>query len=156
MLASQVITSTAAIMIPSATALLVAYWHRKQMRQIELFKRDPSAGLRPPASPPWRFLKSYGDLIFGIGVPSVFLVVEISTSAPISRRDVFNIAADISFILFVFTMHLLRSMLRIAGRMAEAQGRHLEISKELLGLAKDSLELTKGSLELTKDSLDGK
>jgi hypothetical protein len=37
----------------------VAYMHRKQIRQVELYKRDPSSGLMPPPHPITRFLREY-------------------------------------------------------------------------------------------------
>ena len=44
------------IVVGSTTAVLVGYLHRSQMRQIELFKQDPTVGLKPPRHllPSWR------------------------------------------------------------------------------------------------------
>jgi hypothetical protein len=98
----------AAIVLPSATAFLVAYWHRKQMRQIEIFKRDPNAGLLPPPSRLWKFVKSYRDLLMGAGLPMLFLVSEVVSDKPVTRWDVFLIAFDVSLILFAFANHLCR------------------------------------------------
>jgi len=43
----------------AAVSLSVAYMHRKQMRQIELFRKDAAAGLLPPPNPVTRFLRQY-------------------------------------------------------------------------------------------------
>jgi magnesium-transporting ATPase (P-type) len=37
----------------------VAYMHRKQIRQVELYRRDTSSGLKPPPHPITRFLREH-------------------------------------------------------------------------------------------------
>jgi len=39
------------VVLAAAVALIVAYLHRRQMRQIEAFRQDPSVGLVPPPHP---------------------------------------------------------------------------------------------------------
>jgi uncharacterized coiled-coil protein SlyX len=68
-----IIVALVCALITATTAFLVAYWHRKQMRQIELFRVDQSAGLIAPPSPPVAFLKKHRDLILGIVVPLLTL-----------------------------------------------------------------------------------
>ena len=43
----------------AAVSLSIAYLHRKQMRQDELFRIDPTVGLTPPLNPISRFLKRH-------------------------------------------------------------------------------------------------
>jgi hypothetical protein len=45
------------VVVAAAVALVVNYQNRKQARQIELFRNDPSVGLMPPPHPWVAFLK---------------------------------------------------------------------------------------------------
>jgi hypothetical protein len=75
----------AAIVGTCATNILVAYWHRKQIRQIEEFKRDPSVGLRPPPSRLWAFVKRHRDAILIIGIPTLLLIRTLTRTEPITK-----------------------------------------------------------------------
>jgi hypothetical protein len=67
------ILAALAIIVSSTTAMAVAYLHRKQMRQIELYKQNPSVGLTPPPSRLTYFVKSKADTIFGLGFPALLI-----------------------------------------------------------------------------------
>jgi hypothetical protein len=41
----------------------VGYMHRKQIRQAELFRINPSVGLKPPSSTPVRFFRRHRSRI---------------------------------------------------------------------------------------------
>jgi len=112
----------AGITVSAVTAIWLAYLQRKQMRQIELFKLDPKAGLLPPSNPIWKFVKSYIDLITGIGIPAVFLVDQLHSDKPLTRGAVFIIALQVAFIFFTVAMHFF-------GRLLELNKRILELNK---------------------------
>jgi len=96
---SQVLAITA-IIVPCVTALLVAYWHRKQMRQIELFRQNPDAGLVPPDSKLYRFLRARGQFIIGIGLPALGLFLELLNTSAVTRYSLLIISLDVSSIFF--------------------------------------------------------
>jgi hypothetical protein len=50
------VLTSAGIAAAVAVPLIVNYQNRKQARQIELFRKDPSVGLIPPPHPLWVFL----------------------------------------------------------------------------------------------------
>jgi hypothetical protein len=96
-----------AIILPCAVALLVVYWHRKQMRQNELFRLDPSVGLIPPPSPPVAFFKRYRGLIVGIGGPLLTLALWLawSRNSPVTNVSVMIISLNIIAIFFAVRHH---------------------------------------------------
>ena len=97
-------------------ALGVAYLHRKQMRQIELFKQDPSVGLVPPPSALARFIKSKWDVIFAYGGPLYILGTELLKSAPVTRMTI----ALVSLSLVMLALNLvLALMLRLNSKFNE-------------------------------------
>lgn len=77
-----------AALITATVALLVAYWHRKQARQIELFRLDPSVGLEPPPSAVWQFLvrhQGFLSFLLTIVLPISGLTIVLSSPEPITR-----------------------------------------------------------------------
>jgi len=79
--------------IASAIALLIGYLHRKQMRQIELFRIDPKAGLLPRPSPPVAFIKrNWFHILYG--GPVLSLVWLYSWHAPASFSTTIYIALN--------------------------------------------------------------
>ena len=51
--------TAAGVVVAAVVALVVNYQNRKQARQIELYRRDPSVGLIPPPHAFMAFLKKY-------------------------------------------------------------------------------------------------
>jgi hypothetical protein len=103
-------TQWLAIAVPCITALLVSYWHRKQVRQVELYKRDPSVGLEPPPSVPykiavtagkfaWKAVARYGFLFVGCVLPLGFAVFEILRTRKLSPASALNVAMGSSNLL---------------------------------------------------------
>jgi HAMP domain-containing protein len=123
----------AAVVIPSATALLVAYWHRKQLRQIEEFRRDACVGLQPPPSRLWAFAKSHRDLLAGVGV-ALFLADQLAQTGPVTRWTVLIIALDVAAILFIAIAHLLFRMLGVIERILRNDARMVRTTERTLGI----------------------
>jgi hypothetical protein len=101
---NQLIT-IAGLVVSCITALIVAYSHRKQLRQIELFRLDPSVGLLPPPSPPVAFFKEYGGLIVGVGVPVLSLAWLITMNNPVTVGSVTLISSYFALILINLHFH---------------------------------------------------
>jgi hypothetical protein len=97
-----------AIIVSSITALAIAYLHRKQMRQIKLYKQDASVGLTPPASKLTYFVKSKADTIFSFGLPSFSLILWlIANQQPLKRWDVIIVSLNIAVIFFNVALKLI-------------------------------------------------
>ncbi len=127
MTANQVI-AIAAIVLPVATAFLVGYWHRKQMRQIEAFRHNPAAGLIPPRSPAYAFVLAYRVLLVGLTVPGAVLVGELASHSPVTRGSVLRIALGIAAMLFALLLHFIERILRMLDKMTDIMAHLLEAS----------------------------
>lgn len=93
------------IVIAAVVALIIAYLQRKQMRQIELHRADPTVPLVPPPHAVTQFIKSnfwYGySLAFMLWVLYV-LKRDLSQSTPVTRTTVLYICIDVgAFILTI-------------------------------------------------------
>lgn len=98
--------SVAGIVVGAVVAFAVAYLHRKQLRQIEIYRQNPVAGLIPPPHPLTAFLKSYWSTLAVVGGPLVSLVAGLSSNKPVSRFDVFTIS--LSTVMLVAGLFLTR------------------------------------------------
>jgi hypothetical protein len=78
------IVTLVAVAASCATALLVGYWHRKQLRQLELYRKDPSVGLKPPPAAAVAFIKHHYDIIFGV-LPPIGSLILLFISGPLTR-----------------------------------------------------------------------
>jgi hypothetical protein len=99
--------SIAGIVVAAVVALAVAYMHRKQIRQAELYRQNPAAGLKPPLHPITRFVLDFGLVAI---FPVLGLVYEFSLSRPVTRLDVLNIAANISLIVTWSMLYVMQVM----------------------------------------------
>src|SRR5690348_10325944 len=95
----------AAIVVSSATALIIGYLHRKQMRQNELYRQNAAVGLLPPPSPPVAFFKRYSNPILGLGIPLLLLAWLLSSNGPEEKITALT-AAAISAGFFGILNHL--------------------------------------------------
>ena len=73
-LSTNEIISLVGIIVTAVVALAVAYMHRKQMRQLELYRQNPEAGVVPPLNPVTSFLKEFGPSIVILSL-SIFVLV---------------------------------------------------------------------------------
>lgn len=126
-----------AMVVSAGVAHHVAYMHRRQIRQIELFKRDPTVGIMPPPSALNRSLKSRWDYIFGISGPLLILYFEFRSDEPITRFSVFTISACVVLIAVNFVMlSVFRVQRRLINIMA-IQERHLELTARSIDLIRN-------------------
>jgi hypothetical protein len=127
---TQVIT-VFGIVISAGVALIVAYLHRRQIRQIELFKQDPSVGLIPKPSRLTSFVMSKWDAILGFGGPILILVTEFSSNAPITRITIFNISVSLALLLGNFVLML---VFRLHRRNSERITEILSLHEKTVGV----------------------
>lgn len=102
------------MIISGSIALVIAHLHRRQMRQVELFRQNPEVGLLPPPGPLKRFVKSHWDAVFGVGGPVLWLVWTLFSSAPMTRAQVYLIAL---FISLLATNLLGQVIMRVSNRL---------------------------------------
>jgi hypothetical protein len=119
----------AGLIVGAIVTLTVAALHRKQMRQIELHRADPSVPLIPPPHPTTRFFKRHGPPIMNIGMGIVFLVQELRQTGPITRGQVFLIAFYTASLYFWVLVDVLIMLFYSAIKIAS------ETSKETVDLA---------------------
>jgi hypothetical protein len=101
-----------AIVVSAGTALLIAYWHRKQIRQIEEYRRKPAVGLIAPPSPVWAFVKGNRAVLLGYGFPAVWLGYQLWLTSPVTRWTVLSMAASVGLLVFTFMAHLIVTVVR--------------------------------------------
>ena len=134
------IVAVLGIAVSAATALLIAYMHRRQMRQVELFKQDPSAGLVPPPSGLTRFIRSKWDTILGFAGPLYVLLTQFFSTAPVSRGTIFAVSGAFALMFANFVMML----------VFKIQERNIERIKEVLDLHNASVRATSKILDLVE------
>ena len=97
--------------VAAAVALIIAYMQRKQMRQIEAFRQNPSVGLVPPPHPIVLFYRRNKSLI-NIGIPSALvLALQLVQPGPPTRASTLMIALGVASILMSLLMDLLERLL---------------------------------------------
>jgi hypothetical protein len=94
------VIAIAAVVLPCATALIVGYLHRKQMRQIEAYRLNPEIGLKPPSNALFKFFKKHLTSIIGQGIPLIGILWGMLGSAPITRWKVYMIASGWALIAY--------------------------------------------------------
>ncbi len=106
--------------VAAAITLGVAYIQRKQMRQIELFRKDPKVALTPPPHRVTLFLKDYWYFILIAVFDLAMLVRDMSRTTPVTRGVVFSIGLDLVTFSATIVMATVTAMLR---RMSDVVGR---------------------------------
>ena len=125
------IVTVIAMLLSAVVALIVAYLHRKQMRQIELYKLDPSAGLIPPPSSLTKFVKSKWDTIFGLGGPILMLASEFAKTTPVTRFTILIISVAL---VLLFTNIVLAMLYKLQLRTSERFAQIIALQDRQLGL----------------------
>lgn len=154
------VISIGAIVVGSGTAFSVAHLHRKQLRQNEAFRQDPSIGLIPPPGPVLAFYRKYQSLILGIALPTGALVLNLFDPSPITRTTIVLMAATVSVSLMnglVWyqklsvdnTLRMFHVQLELLKAQSEAIKTHSELIAELTSL----LELLSGNVKLLTDAV---
>ena len=116
------IIGIAAIVVSSVTAIIVAYYHRRQMRQIEAFRVDPTVGLKPPPTPLRSFLSRNLTLIVGVGLPGIPLALLLTEQGQITHWTIFSISVAVGAIFFALSAYLLERLIKIIKDMARLIG----------------------------------
>jgi hypothetical protein len=97
------------LVVGTTVTLIVAALHRKQMRQIELHRVDPTVPLVPPPHPFTKFLRRNANLlifIINFGLNLSFLIKHLLSTTALTRMEVFDIALFTSAMFFALLMYL--------------------------------------------------
>ena len=105
------------IALAGAITLIVAYSHRKQLRQIEAFRHDPSVGLVPPPHPFLLFLKRRYALLIIVPIGICSLIYQLTRQTPVTRGSVFLIVLAFATIVLGFAVDLFIRILNLIGGM---------------------------------------
>lgn len=118
------------IIVGATVTLSVAYLHRKQMRQIELHRADPSVPVTPPPHGITLFFKRnfwyWYCLVFG-GFNLWALIRDLGKNTPVTRAVVFDISLDMIGVFFMALFTLLSAMLNRDARNAEVADKMLDV-----------------------------
>jgi hypothetical protein len=98
------------LVVGTTVTLIVAALHRKQMRQIELYRADPTVPLVPPPHPFTKFLRRNArHLVFivNLGLNLSFLIEHLLSTTALTRAEVFSIALFTSASFFTILMYLM-------------------------------------------------
>jgi hypothetical protein len=98
------------LVVGTTVTLIVAALHRKQMRQIELHRADPTVPLVPPPHLFTKFLRRNANrliLIVNFGINLSFLIEHLLSTTALTRTEVFAIALFTSALFFTILMYLM-------------------------------------------------
>ena len=149
--------------ITATTSLLIAYQHRKQMRQIELFRSDQKVGLVPPPHPVRVFLQRYWwDLLalgWGFGWGMYLLVrgiIESSRRGPPDPAERIALGLVLlTWVGFFFVWNTLGARsLRLVERIVDLQRFFVAVQKKETEMILQIIQVLMNSEELSKTTRD--
>jgi hypothetical protein len=114
----NLLVSMAGIVIAGTVALIVAYLHRKQMRQIEAHRDNPAIPLKPPPSPVWRWLGKYANFLLML-LPIFDLSRHAYQKQPVTVSLVIDIALQVGMILYLIILYTFERVVDIIARNAD-------------------------------------
>jgi hypothetical protein len=146
----------AAALLGSATALILGYQQRKQMRQSELFKLDPTVGIVPPPSVPYvivvrtstkvlSFVRRYGIIVFGIVLPLIGVIPDLI----LQRRLTVNSLAILCIVAFNVVTVLISRIYDMVGKLIDVDSKQTDTVDKVL----DQLHAAAGHITAHSDLL---
>ncbi len=112
--------------------LLSGYLTRKQMRQNELFRQDPSVGLIPPPHPLRARLWEHRLFIWNSGCSVYFLIQGFRAQEPLTRMSVLNISMGVCLFYYAISAHLQDRTFSVLSSVADLQGKTLSDTLSVL------------------------
>jgi hypothetical protein len=96
-------------LVSVVTALLLVYWQRKQLKQIERYKQEGATDFGLTGSGVGTFLKTYAFVLVMVTLNAVLLVLDLRESGPITRWTIVDISSHVALILFAVVAQFLLS-----------------------------------------------
>jgi hypothetical protein len=131
------IVTAVSVAVTCTTAFLVGYWHRKQLRQLELYRKDPSVGMVPPPSFLTVFFKKNFDLLCGILLPTLSAWLLVSGGKGTALTSL------------LISLNIGSMLLTLVGRAFS------RLSKEMIAVSRDFLEIHKAQRQLSLSQVEG-
>lgn len=128
----SIMISVVGIVVAAIITLVVAYLHRKQLRQIEAFRQDPSVGLVPPPHPVRLFFRKHRSALLIGGTGTISLLASLIRQGPVTRFQVLTIAAGLASILFALLIDILEGLVRILERIVNIIGHATSIAEAVV------------------------
>jgi hypothetical protein len=126
--ALQLTFSVLGALIAITVPLIIAALHRKQLRQIELHRADPTTPLKPPPGPLWKWIVKYNGVLVSL-LPLASLGIILTENTPITRWTIINVAVNVGLSAFLASLSM--NML-IANRIHERLGYSWDILGEIV------------------------
>jgi hypothetical protein len=104
------------LIVGTIVTLSVAALQRKQMRQIELHRLDPSVPLVPLPHPITQFFKNYAAFMVNVAMNLTFLTNALRQTGPITRFQVLSIAVFTGGLFTACIQELMRLWFRRISR----------------------------------------
>jgi hypothetical protein len=155
--------------VTSAVALVIAAMHRRQMRQIELHRANPSVPLVPPPHPFTKFLlRNFRHINFALNsaLNLTFLTLQVRSTDPLTRIGVLSIAVFTNGLFYTFAMYFMtwgtqqtfEIMDARFDKVYEALREFLNLTGEVTGAMKQQqnysrLWCSEGFVKRTKDAV---
>src|SRR2546425_6073851 len=117
------------IVIPVAGAFIIAYLHRKQMRQVEAYRQDPKVGLIPPPHLLTLFYRKHSALLTIGPLSILWIVLQFFREGPVTRYSVLAIAVSVGAIVFAVFIDLLNRGMTILGRLIDMTAQTVDVLK---------------------------
>jgi hypothetical protein len=131
----------------TSTGLLIAYLHRRQMRQNEAYRLNPELGLIPPPTPVWLFLKRHA--LFLVTLANGFsLIAELVSSKPITRLSVFSMGMSFASLILFLLFRAIDRIYTLMDRIYTHLLRHAEMFQLLGDSAKQHTELLDDTMKV--------
>jgi len=112
--------AVATIVTSAGVALLIAYQSRRQLRHLELYRKDPKAGLKPPDTAIVRWLKRHGLYAYGMAMCMWGLSQQLGSDAPLSRRDVVIVAVEAAGFGLLAALYMIHGLVNLLVRLVDA------------------------------------
>lgn len=120
----DIIITIISVLGAGTIALIVAYMDRRQARQIEMHRLDPTVPLTPPPNVVRVFLSKNSSRLYS-ALACVWtvgtLIRDISKAGPVTRFDVLYISMEVGSLFYVFVMTLIAESTRSAYRVSRMQ-----------------------------------
>jgi hypothetical protein len=111
------------------------------MRQIEIFRKDPSAGLKPSPHPLLLFLKRKRLMLLTCGSSLVVLASEMTRQTPFTRMSALFISLGVAGFLSGLLMGLLDRLLTLLEKMSAAFGKQTDNIGQMIEVMHQHSEL---------------
>jgi hypothetical protein len=142
--------SLSGIVIAAFVAFYVAYLQRRQMRQIEAHRLDPTVPLKPPFAPVWQWTIRHFALI-GTTIAIVNLTTIIIDPRPLTKLAALDIALNVAMIVFCIILDIIRFLAREYGEMFMGLTRLIESSSRfVVEVGKATIENQTNIREVTR------